>query len=171
VGEIAPVDILVGTLLALAILRGFFLGLVREAFSLGSLCGAYFAVVLFVRPTADWILRAASGRIDPAAAPWIAGAILAVGAVALGMVAGRLLRRGVRAAGLSWFDRLGGGLLGMAEGLVVSAVLIALVAAAVGRDHPLLARTRSLLALERAEEIAASEGVDVDVAAPPRPSL
>jgi len=166
---IAPLDILAGTVCAVALLRGFFLGLVREAFSLASLCGAYLAIRAFLAPATDFLMEHAGGRIPAIAAPWLAGAGLAILAVTGIVGAGRVLRIGVRAAGLSWADRVGGGLLGAAEGAVLVGVLLSLAVSALGREHPFLARTRTLAALEQARELAGGPPPTPDVAAPPPP--
>ncbi len=165
--QIEALDLVVAAVLSIAALRGLFLGLVREAFSLASLCAAYLAVKLGVARVAPLVESAADGRIDEAAAPWVAGALLAVGAIAVVVIAGRVVRRGVRAAGLSWADRIGGGVLGVAEGAVVAAILVAVAGTVLGRDHPAIAPTRSLAALEQAEHLARGT-TPPDVAAPPR---
>ncbi len=148
-----------------------FLGLVREAFSLVAIAAAYTAVRLFVHPAADWLTEVGSGRISPGAAPWIAGALLVVLAIALVTSIGRIVRRGVRAAGLGFADRVGGALLGTAEGVLVVALLLTLATGYLGRDHPALADTRTLAALEQLEQLAReAPAVGRDVASPP-PSL
>jgi membrane protein required for colicin V production len=164
-----PVDIVVGAVLAVASLRGLFLGLVREAFSLAALGCAYIAVTLFTWPVAEWLAGVTGGRVGPRAAPWLAGAGVGIAAVACVALLGRLLRRGVRAVGLGWLDRLGGAALGLAEGALVAGILLALASTVVGRDHPALADSRSLAALERLEGLASDADVrELDVAAPPR---
>jgi membrane protein required for colicin V production len=165
------IDIVVGAIIAAACLRGVFLGLVREAFSLVAIAAAYTAVRLFVHPAADWLTEVGSGRISPGAAPWIAGALLVVLAIALVTSIGRIVRRGVRAAGLGFADRVGGALLGTAEGVLVVALLLTLATGYLGRDHPALADTRTLEALEQLEQLAReAPAVGRDVASPP-PSL
>ena len=44
--EIQPLDIVVTAIIGVATLRGFFVGLVREGFSIAALGGAYLAVQL-----------------------------------------------------------------------------------------------------------------------------
>ncbi len=164
------VDILAATIVGIALLRGFFLGLVREAGSLAGLLAATLAVRLYAGPAGAWLARASGGEIPGWLAPWLAGAALAAACVALAAVLRRLLRRVLRAAGLGFADRTGGALLGSAEGLLAVCLLVGLLAALLGRDHPWLERSRSLRTLERFELLAARADLPrrLDVAAPPR---
>jgi uncharacterized membrane protein required for colicin V production len=81
---------------------------------------------------------------------------------------GRVIRRGVRAVGLGFADRVGGALLGTAEGVLVVALLLTFVTGYLGRDHPALADTRTLAAMEQLELLAREiPAADHDVASPP----
>jgi uncharacterized membrane protein required for colicin V production len=162
----APVDLLALCVLSIAVLRGLFLGLIREAFSLAAIGAACVAVRWFVDPAAIWLDAATDGRVGPLAAPWIAGTGVAIGAAAGVAITGRVLRRGARAVGLGLVDRAGGALLGAAEGSLVVAVLLVLATTLLGRDHPAFESTRSLAALERVESVALGMR-DTAVAAPP----
>jgi uncharacterized membrane protein required for colicin V production len=169
VSPVEPVDILMATILAIAVLRGFFLGLIREAFSIAAIGGACVAVKLFVRPVADWLHATSNGQIGEMIAPWLAGAVLAVGTIAAVAIAGRLVRRGARLAGLSWADRVGGLVLGGAEGALAAGILLVIATSLLGRGHPALAHTRSLATLEQLEQLAQEQSpLRIDVAAPPR---
>lgn len=167
-GEIRSVDVIVAAILGIALLRGLFLGLIREAFSIGALAGACVAVRLFTRPAAEWLVEATRGAVSPGAAPWAAGAALAIGSVVAVAVVGRLLQRGVRAAGLGWADRAGGALLGTAEGVLVSGLVLLILSAALGRDHAFVADSHSIAALEQLEQLLEERELRaIDVAAPP----
>ncbi|HEX5066250.1 MAG TPA: CvpA family protein, partial [Myxococcota bacterium] len=163
------VDWVAGAILALAALRGLYLGLIREVASVASLLAACFVVRRFTPDVAAWMLRSADGGIDPALAPWLAGAALAFGTIAAGALIGRVLRRGAELAWLGLPDRIGGALLGVAEGALVCAILLVGLTSVVGRDHALLAGSRSVAALERLEEMAGAGPRGIDVAAPPPP--
>ncbi len=164
-----PVDILVMAILGIAVLRGVFRGLIREAFSIAALAGACLMVKLFAVPLAARLETATGGEITGWAAPWLAGAILSVGTIVAIAIVGRFVRRGSRWAGLGWADRAGGAVLGAAEGGLVVAILLVLAAVLLGREHPTLAESRSFGALERIEQIAqAPDPGTPDVAAPPR---
>ena len=122
-----------------------------------------------MRPVADWLHATSSGQIGETIAPWLAGAVLAVGTIATIAIAGRLLRRGARLAGLSWADRAGGALLGAAEGALAASILLVLATSLLGRGHPALAHTRSLATFTQLEQFAQEQSsLRIDVAAPPR---
>ena len=162
------VDIIVGTIIGIACLRGFFLGLIREAFSLASLGAAYMAVRAFVGPVAEWVGEISDGRIGEAFTPWVVGALLVLVTIGVVTSIGRVIRRGARAVGLGFVDRAGGALLGATEGVLVVAVLIMLVGDRVGRDHPAIADSRTLAALEQMELLAHEAPLaEIDVASPP----
>jgi uncharacterized membrane protein required for colicin V production len=166
--EFESVDIIVGTIVGIACLRGFFLGLIREAFSLASLGAAYMAVRAFVGPVAEWVGEISDGRISEALEPWVAGALLVLVTIGVVTTVGRIIRRGARAVGLGFVDRVGGALLGATEGVLVVAVLIMLVGERIGRDHPAIADSRTLAALEHMELLAReTPPAEVDVASPP----
>ena len=167
-GGSEPLDIAAGAILALTLLRGLWLGMIREVFSLAALCAAYLAAVSFNLPLAVWLGAESAGKIGADVAPWVAGALLALGAITSVAIVGRLVQRGLRAAGLSWADRLGGSVLGLAEGAVAVGVLLAMTIAFAGRDHQLVAETRALATFERLEQFANRDGERLsDVAAPP----
>lgn len=167
--EIRSVDLVVGTVLGVALLRGVFLGLIREAFSIAALGGACVAARLFTPTAADWLVEATGGEITATVAPWIAGVVLAIATIAIVATVGKFLRRGARAAGLGWADRAGGALLGVAEGALVATIGLVIAVATLGRDHPLIADSRSMTALDQLERIALEpEGGQNAVASPPQ---
>ena len=151
-------------ILTLALLRGIWLGLIREAFSIAALGAAVPAVVKGVRPHEGWLLEQADLGMW---APWLAGLLLVVGAVASVAGLGRLLRRGVPAAGLGWADRAGGALLGALEGALVVVLLLVGATALLGRDHQLLAGASTVELLKVLSADDAGPAAGRDVAAPP----
>jgi len=166
--EIQPLDIAAAGIVGAAALRGLFIGLLREGFSLASVALAYLAVQLFTIPTAGWLELSSQGNIGPRIAPWIAGAGIAIGTVILVILVGRALQRTVHAAGLNWADRITGSFLGTAEGLLLAGILLVLGTEVLGRDHVAFRNTRSLALLEKVEQVTADSGIEIDVAAPPR---
>ena len=109
------------------------------------------------------------GRINEALEPWVAGALLVLVTIGAVTTVGRIIRRGARAVGLGFVDRVGGGLLGATEGVLVVVVLIMLVGDRIGRDHPAIANTRTLAALEEMDLLASeAPPVEIDVASPPK---
>jgi membrane protein required for colicin V production len=166
--EIQPLDIAAVAIIAAATLRGMFIGLIREGFSLASLAGAYMAVQIFTPAAAEWLQEASGGDIGAGIAPWVAGAGLALGTVIVIVIVGRGLQRTLHAAGLSWADRFGGSLIGAAEGVLVAGILLVLGSEVLGRDHAAISQTASLAALEEFERLSEESPIDIDVAAPPR---
>lgn len=143
------VDLAAAGILAAAVLRGVWIGLVREAFSLAALACAVFAVRRFAEPIADDL--AASYDLDPLLATAIAGAGVAVAAIVAVTIVGFVIRRAVRASGLGLADRIGGAVLGACEGALFVALLLFGVITVTGRTDPLIAGTRSLAAFEAVE--------------------
>lgn len=150
--ELTPLDGAVLVLLSVAALRGLWLGLIREGCSLIALGGSFVAVRALLAPTSDWLVATSRGGIGPTAAPFVAG--LAIGLatwLAVGLAA-RVLRRGAQVAGLGWADRAFGGALGATEGALVAALVILIASTAMGRDHPLVERSRSVAVFEAARD-------------------
>lgn len=165
------IDVVVTAILALATLRGLLIGLTREAFSIAALVGAIVSVRIFTDPVAMWLRRDVGLDAGDFTLRLAAAVLLLVGVVAVVVLAGRILRRGIRAAGLGWADRVGGGVLGSAEGLLVAGLLLGAVVTLAGRDHELIAESRALAALDEARSLAVRADARIaDVAAPPPPT-
>jgi membrane protein required for colicin V production len=164
---VSPVDVAALAVLGVALLRGLAIGMVREAFSVAALAAACLAVRFGTAPAAVWLEANALPGLGPLGARVLAGASVALAAaLAVGLL-GRVVRRGVHAAGLGLADRLAGAAIGAAEGALVIAVALLVGLSVLGRAHPLLARSRALEAFERAETLARGGAADMDVAAPP----
>jgi membrane protein required for colicin V production len=162
----APIDYVMLAILGLALLRGLVRGLLRESFSIASLGTAVVGVRLWCDPVAAWLTHVSKGGVGELAAPWLAGALIAVVAIGVTTLAGRLVRRGAKAAGLGWADRAGGAVLGTAEGLLIAGCLIGLIGHVGGRDNSVLAGSRSLEAFQQLERIAQTRDLPLpDVAA------
>jgi len=160
-------DGIVLIVLLLGVLRGVFIGLVRECFSIAGLGAAVLAVRFGIESVAASLLELSQGVIGPSLAPWFAGALLAIGAIALTTLVSRVVQRGVRAAGLSWLDRTGGAALGAAEGMLVGMLIVLGITAVIGRQHPAVGNSHSL-AIYDAARVYLGERVDElpSVAAP-----
>jgi membrane protein required for colicin V production len=163
-----PIDIVALGIVGFAAMRGLFLGLIREAFSIGALAAAVVAVRIWNEPLADWLVDLTGGELGRAIAPWVSGSLLAVLVIAAVGTFGRVMRQGARAAGLGMFDRLGGAALGFAEGALATGVLLLVLSSAFGRHNSVVARSRSYALLQRFEAFASAEAPAADVAAPPR---
>ena len=162
------IDLVAFAILLLAALRGMSLGLIREACSIGALAAAVIAVRAWNEPFGHWLQRASLNSIPHNFVPWLAGALLALAVIAAVATFGAVMRQGVRAVGLSFFDRVAGAALGVAEGAIAAGVLLFVVGVVLGRDHTLLLGSRSFALLERAEQIARPAVSTPDVAAPPK---
>ena len=163
---LTPIDIAAFAILVLAAVRGMSLGLIREGFSLAALAAAVIAVRVWNEPFGHWLQRTTGYLLPQYAVPWVAGVVLAA-AVALAVATfGNVMRQGARAAGLGFFDRIGGAALGMAEGALAAGVLLFFLGSVLGRTHTLIEGSSSFALLERAERIALPPAPDV--AAPPR---
>jgi membrane protein required for colicin V production len=160
------VDFVVIAILGIAALRGLFRGMVREALSVGALVGACFAVVYLSDPAARWVGFLTDGEIGPSIAPWLGGITVAVATLFGAALLARMLRGGARAVGLGWVDHAGGAVLGVAEGVLVSAVLVQVASSTLGPYHPFLSGSKTMAALEEIERVALDDDL-LDVAAPP----
>jgi uncharacterized membrane protein required for colicin V production len=159
------IDLIVFGVLLIAVVRGLWIGLIREGLSLVAIGAATIVTRLAVGPTAARLTEWTGGEISGRTALWIAGVLLVIATIlAVGMLS-RLLRRGASFAGLGWADRLGGGALGAAEGAVVSAILVVLALWLVGDDHPVTQGARSVALVEQLQTMR-DQGELPDVAAP-----
>jgi uncharacterized membrane protein required for colicin V production len=154
--DVPLIDMIVLTVLFITIVRGIWIGLIREGSSLAAIGIATIVTRLLVNPFSAQLTELTGGEITGKTALWIAGVLLVVATiVVLGFVA-RLLRRGAEAAGLGWADRLGGGALGAAEGVIVAAVLVTIALWLVGPDHATTEGARSIELVEQLQSMHAS---------------
>lgn len=143
------IDLVVLTILAAAAGRGLWIGLIREGLSIVSIGAATIVTRLFAIPLSIRITEWSADEITGRAALWIAGMVLVVVTILVVGTLARSLRRGAQFAGLGWADRMGGGALGLAEGTVLSTVLVLIALWLVGPDHPTLVDSRSVAAVEQ----------------------
>jgi membrane protein required for colicin V production len=131
-------DVLIIAVVLLSAAAAAAQGFAFEAFSLAGVIIGYLLAAWGYGAVAPWFAPYTSS-------PWVANiagffAILAA-VLLLAGVAARLARWGMKEAGLRWFDRLLGGVFGLARGvLLVMVVLLALASFAPGSR--LLARSR-----------------------------
>jgi membrane protein required for colicin V production len=142
--ELPLLDMIVLTVLFIAVLRGIWIGLIREGSSLAAIGIATIVTRLLVDPFALQLTDWTGGEITGKTAVWIAGVLLVVATILVLGVAARLIRRGAEAAGLGWADRLGGGALGAAEGAIVAAVIVTIALWLVGPNHATTDGARSI---------------------------
>ena len=151
-------DGIVLSILVVMTLRGLFIGLIREAFSIAALAAACVAVSYGRAPVAAALLSLTDSALPASVAPWIAGAGLAVVSIVVVGMLGRGVRRGARAVGLGWADRIGGGALGAAEGVLIGGLVTLGAVWALGSDAPSVADSYSLHAYETIRERVLPEG-------------
>jgi membrane protein required for colicin V production len=149
------VDLVAAGVLAAAMLRGLWIGMLREAFSLAALACAVIAVRRFSEPVARAI--ASRWELEPLLASAAAGAVVAVATILAVSLVGAIVRRSVHAAGLGLADRLGGAALGAAEGALAVAILMIGAIAVLGRTDPMLAGSRTLAVFEQVEGVFGGE--------------
>lgn len=164
----AAIDVLAAGILTIAGARGLLIGMIRETFSVLAVAGAIISVRLFTSPLAAWLRTEGHVTWGDLELRVASGALLVVGVVGTVIITGKIVKRGARAAGLGWADRLGGGVLGAAEGMLVVGLILAGAVAALGRDHRAVADSRVLAFFDEARGVAQS--AQTDVAARPPPS-
>ena len=164
--DLGAVDMAVAVVLAIAVLRGLWKGMILMAFSLAALAAACIAIRFGTAPFAIWLAGTTGWELSPLPGQILAGAVLGIGTLVVVRLVGRGLRRGVRAVGLGFADRLGGGALGAAQGALLVALAMLVASVTLGTDHPALRDSRTLAALEATAETLRPSAPDV--AAPPR---
>jgi len=161
-------DLIALGIIGLAAIRGLFIGLTREVSSIAALAAGCFGARFLSDPAASVILDLTQSDFPRSAAFWIAAGVLFFACALLVSLLGRMLARGVKAAGLQTADRLGGGTLGFAEGALVVGITIAILLATLGDNHTWLRRSKSVEIFQRAQQVAAPQiQRAIDVASPP----
>lgn len=154
-------------LVAIALLRGLWIGLLREAFSVAAIAAAFIAVRLWTDPTALWLLEQMPFDVtfSERSARLAGGALVAIGALFVVVAIGGFVRKRVHQTGLGLLDRLFGGALGAAEGALLAGIALIGFIALVGPQHEVLRGSRGIELLAEARALA-GEALP-DVAAPP----
>jgi membrane protein required for colicin V production len=164
--ELGWIDRIALGIVAIATLRGLWIGLLREAFSIAALAAAFVAVRLWTEPAAAWLVEHGPflSSLSERQSHVVGGALVGILAAFIVVAVGGFVRKRVHATPLGWLDRVLGGALGSAEGALVVSVLLIGVVALVGDDHEVLAGSQSVELLSRARIFADDLP---DVAAPP----
>lgn len=136
------IDVVALVVLGLAVLRGLWIGVVREAFSLAGLAAAVFAFRALRAPVAEEI--AMRTQWDPLVAAAAAGGVVVIAALVFVTAVGAIVRRIVRGAGLSFVDRLGGAVVGLAEGTLLVGLALFGATELFGPKDPLLHGSRAV---------------------------
>jgi len=136
------IDIVALAVLAIAVLRGLWIGMVREVFSLAALAAAVLAFRALRGPVAEEI--ATRTQWDPLIATAAGGGAVVIAALLFVTIVGAIVRRVVGAAGLTALDRLGGAAIGAVEGLLIVGLALFGATELLGFKDPLLARSRAV---------------------------
>jgi membrane protein required for colicin V production len=150
--DLSTLDSVVLAIMGIAIVRGFWIGLIREGFSIAALGGGLLAVRYGIEPLAGVIVRASGGELGGTAAAWIAGAAIGLGTVAVLGTVGKVLRRGAHSVGLGWADRIAGGFIGAAEGALAAAVILVIATWAAGPNSALIENSKSVEVLDELQQ-------------------
>ncbi len=142
-------DLVALAVVMLAIGRGIYIGLVREGLSLVAIGLCTIVTRLGVVPLAERMTTLTGGDLTGKTALWISGVLLVMATILACGLAARVIRKGIRFAGLGWADRVGGGALGFAEGTIVAAILVLIALWLVGPDHATTAGARSVELVEQ----------------------
>jgi uncharacterized membrane protein required for colicin V production len=123
------IDVLIGTLVVLLVVRGWMRGLVREAIDVGTLVvGAILAFRL--APLAGRILTSVFG-MSPDFARVLGGGLLLVAIWVAASIAGAIITRSMKVLpGLTTLNRLGGAALGILYTAVLAVIVLTLMSAA-----------------------------------------
>ncbi len=134
--ELPLIDMIAGSVIFLAMVRGIWIGMIREGLSLAAIGLCTIVTRLFLDPLTVQLTELTNGELTGRTATWIAGVLLVmITIVACGLLA-KVMRHGAEFAGLGWADRVGGGVLGLTEGTIVAAILLLITLWMVGPDHP-----------------------------------
>jgi membrane protein required for colicin V production len=165
--DLTALDSVALGIFAIAVVRGVFIGLIREGFSIAALGGGLVSMRYAIEPVAS-VIRQVAGGVGETASHWIAGAAIGIAVVAVIGVVGKKLRRGAQAVGLGWADRIAGGVIGAVEGTLVAAVIVVAVTWVAGADSPIITESRSVEFLEELQTYLADHREELPaVAAPP----
>ena len=127
-------DVVLLLLLLVSIVTSFSAGLTREVVGLITMVAALGAAVWFYGTAGSFLLPYVS---SPGVAHFCGFLIVFCGVLLLGALLGRLLRRFINVAGLSFVDRLLGAGFGLVRGLLISiALIMALLAFTPGKSGP-----------------------------------
>lgn len=146
--NITAIDIAIVAIMGLALIRGVFVGMIREGFSVAAIGAVVLGAVYGAGPTGAWLDNASAGEIGGSAAKVLGGIFAGVGAGVLVGALGRYLRRGARIVGLGMADRIGGGAIGAAEGALVATLVLAGATRMFGPEHPAVFNSYSVAVVE-----------------------
>lgn len=157
--------------LLVAIARGGYIGMIRESFSIAAVGASCIALRFGNEHASGALVNVSGGEIGAGVAPFITGAVILFSTIALIGILGRQLKRGARAVGLGWADRVAGSALGMAEGALIATLVVMGATLVFGPEHSSIENSRSVEAVNVLQEYVLTNYGDElekipDVAAP-----
>ncbi len=114
-------DIVFALIIGLALLRGLWRGVIREVSSLIALAAGFIAAGRYAVPVSGSVQQVV-GNPQVAVGLSYVGVFLAVFVCVV--VMGALVRKVLHAVLLGWADRLGGGVFGLAKGVLISCLVL-----------------------------------------------
>jgi membrane protein required for colicin V production len=114
-------DVALLVIACVLVVVGMMKGLVRILIGIAALIAAFAVAARFHQPLADqlgWI------EIQNGALMLLSWGLLFVGVILAGAIAGHVMRRVLKAAMLSWADRLGGAALGLVAAALIAALIV-----------------------------------------------
>ncbi len=165
--DISTLDGIVLAVFAIATARGIYIGLIREGFSIAALGGGLIAIRYGLEPGAHIVRQATSDAVGATASLWIAGIAIGLFVVVCIGAAGKLLRRGARSVGLGFADRLGGAVVGAAEGALAAVVILVGTTWVAGASSTVITESKSIEVLEQLQTYLAEHSNDLPAVAAP----
>lgn len=146
--NITAIDVAIFAVMLLASVRGFFVGMIREGFSVAAIGAVVLGAVYGAGPAGIWLDNATAGEIGGSAAKVVGGIVAGVMSGVVVGTAGRYLRRGARIVGLGMVDRIGGSVVGSAEGALVAVLILSAATRMFGPEHPAVFNSYSVALVE-----------------------
>lgn len=119
-------DVVLGVILLGSTVAGFMKGFLRLAIGLIATVLAFLLASWFYADAGEWAIPYASSK---GVANFVGYLIVFVSVIVAGALLGRLLAHFFKWIGLSWLDRLGGGILGGLRGGLIGLVIVLMISA------------------------------------------
>ncbi|MBI2688467.1 MAG: CvpA family protein [Acidobacteria bacterium] len=126
-------DIVLASILLGSTVGGFVKGFFRLGIGLAATFLAFLLASWFYAEAGDWAVPYTSSK---GVAHFVGYVIIFLGVMIAGALLGRFLARVFKWMGLSWLDRLGGGVLGILRGGLISLVIVLMMTAFLPGDPP-----------------------------------
>jgi membrane protein required for colicin V production len=128
-------DIVLSAVLAGSTISGLMKGFARVTIGLAGTVLAFLLASWYYAPAGEWAMPYVSAK---GVANCIGYITVFAAVIATAALAGRIAAKFFKWVGLSWLDRLGGGILGLLRGGLISLVLVLVLSAFLPGDPPKL---------------------------------